>query len=164
MTVSHISTNQPTTWSAYAEPAKAVTDALSSYLTPVLDLGLRIWMAHVFFTSGLQKIGDWGSTVFLFDFEYQVPLLPPEVAAFLATSFELVMPVLLVIGLMTRFAAVPLLGMALVIQFVLGVTNPAYDHLAHYYWMILLVTIVLRGPGRISIDHYLAQRFARRAG
>ena len=157
MTLSHISTNQPTTWSAYMEPATIVTDSLSRYLTPVLDLGLRIWMAHVFFMSGLQKIGDWGSTVFLFDFEYQVPLLPPEVAAFLATSFELVMPVLLVIGLMTRFAA-------LVIQFVLGATNPAYDHLAHYYWMILLVTIVLRGPGRISIDHYLAQRFARRAG
>ena len=164
MTLSHTLPHQPAALSAVIEPATVVTDSLSRYLTPVLDLGLRIWMAHVFFTSGLQKIGDWGSTVFLFDFEYQVPLLPPEVAAFLATSFELVMPVLLVIGLMTRFAAVPLLGMALVIQFVLGAANPAYDHLAHYYWMILLVTIVLREPGRISIDHYLARRFARRAG
>ena len=161
MTLSHTSPGRPTTWSVFIEPARTLTDTLTSYATPVLDLGLRIWMAHVFFTSGLQKISDWGSTVFLFDFEYQVPILPPEVAAFLATSFELVMPVLLVVGLMTRLAAVPLLGMALVIQFVLGAANPAYDHLAHYYWMILLVTIVLRGPGMLSLDHLIAKRLDR---
>ena len=62
---------------------------------------------------------------------------------------------------MTRLAAVPLLGMALVIQFVLGATTPAYDHLAHYYWMILLSTIVLRGPSVLSLGHLIATRLDR---
>ena len=71
------------------------------------------------------------------------------------------MPVLLVIGLATRFAAVPLLAMALVIQFVLGASNPAYDHITHYYWMILLTVIIIRGPGPLSIDHLIGRKFGQ---
>ena len=120
--------------------------------------GLRLWIAKVFFSSGLTKIADWGSTVFLFQFEYQVPILPAAWTAGLATTFELVMPVLLVIGLATRSAALPLLAMTLVIQLVLGATNPAYDHITHYYWMILLITIIVRGPGPLSVDHLIVRK------
>ena len=70
----------------------------------------------------------------------------------------------LVVGLASRLAAIPMLAMALVIQFALGSVNPAFDNVEHFYWMFVLAMIVTRGPGRISLDHYLARRFARRAG
>jgi len=81
-----------------------------------------------------------------------VPLLPPEVAAILGTTFELGMPVFLVLGLGARFAALPLLGMACIIQFVLGANNPDYDNVEHFYWMFLLAMIVVRGAGTLSLD------------
>ncbi len=127
-------------------------------LVPLLDLGIRVWIAEVFLSSGLTKITDWENTLFLFDFEYAVPLLPSAWTALLATSFELVMPVLLILGLATRFAALPLLVMAMTIQFVLGAENAAYNHVTHYYWMILLVTIVVRGGGKLSLDRLIARR------
>ena len=137
----------------------AVVGLFDRNLVPLLDLGIRVWMAEVFFSSGLTKIADWENTLFLFDFEYAVPLLPTAWTAFFATSFELMMPVFLVVGLATRFAALPLLAMAMVIQFVLGADNAAYSHVTHYYWMILLVTIVLRGGGKLSLDHLIGRHF-----
>ena len=98
---------------------------LNAWGAPLLQLALRLWIARVFFNSGLTKIQDWDTTVLLFQEEYKVPLLPPDLAALLGTAFELGMPILLVAGLMTRVAALPLLGMSLVIQFVLGAANPA---------------------------------------
>ena len=130
--------------------------------TPVLDLALRLWMARVFFSSGLTKIRDWESTLFLFEYEYAVPVLPYSLTATLATAFELVMPVLLVVGFLTRLSALPLIGMTLVIQFVLGAANPAYDNVLHFYWLFLLATIVVRGPGLISADHFVGKWFAHR--
>src|SRR5881628_931209 len=72
---------------------------------PLADLGVRLFVAAVFFQSGLTKIANWSSTLSLFENEYAVPLLPPQVAAFLGTGVELFFPVLLVLGLGTRFAA-----------------------------------------------------------
>jgi len=129
-------------------------------LVPLFDLFVRLWIAKVFFWSGLTKIADWENALFLFEMEYEVPILPVPVATFLATLFELVCPILLAVGLATRFAALPLLAMALVIQFVLGATKPGFDHIQHYYWMILLVLIVLRGAGPLSIDRLIARRRA----
>ncbi len=74
------------------------------YLAPALDLGLRLFLANVFFKSGLTKIQNWDSTLYLFSDVYQVPLLNPEVAAYLATGAELVLPVVLVAGLFGRIA------------------------------------------------------------
>ena len=74
----------------------------------VLDLGIRLYVAKVFFMSGLTKIANWDSTVSLFEDEYRVPLLPPELAAALGTFGELVFPVLLALGLASRFAALSL--------------------------------------------------------
>ncbi|WP_434625821.1 DoxX family protein [Azospirillum sp. B2RO_4] len=130
---------------------------------PLLDLAIRLTMAPIFFRSGMQKIGDWQATLFLFQEEYRVPLLPADVAALLAAATELTMPVLLVLGLATRLAAVPLLAMALVIQFVLGAENPAFSNPQHYFWMLLLTGLILRGGGRLSLDHWLL-RFSRRQG
>ena len=140
---------------------QTVTGFFSTSLVPLFDLFIRLWIAKVFFWSGLTKIRDWENTLFLFELEYQVPILPVPVAAFLGTAFELLCPILLAVGFATRFAALPLLAMALVIQFVLGAANPAFDHVQHYYWMILLVAIVLRGAGPISLDQLIGKRLAR---
>ncbi|PJK28955.1 DoxX family protein [Minwuia thermotolerans] len=122
---------------------------------PLVDLAFRLIMARIFFQSGWLKLNDFENTVFLFQYEYAVPVLPPEIAAYFATFFELAMPVLLVLGFMTRLAALPLLGMALVIQFVLGASNPAYFQWEHYFWMLSLVYIFVRGAGPISLDHLI---------
>ena len=78
---------------------------LPEYLAPALDLGIRLFLANIFFNSGLTKIHNWDSTLYLFSDVYQVPLLPPELAAYLTTSAELGLPGLLVMGLLGRFAA-----------------------------------------------------------
>jgi putative oxidoreductase len=117
-------------------------------------------MAQVFFMSGLTKIASWENTVFLFEFEYQVPVLPLSLAAGFATTFELATPVLPVVGFMTRLAALPLLAMALVIQFALGAANLAFDNIAYYYWMTLLIVIAVRGPAPLSLDRFAWPRIS----
>ncbi len=142
----------------------AVVDGVNRWGAPLLQLAIRLWIARVFFLSGLTKIQDWDTTVLLFQEEYRVPLLPPDLAALMGTTFELGMPVLLVVGLASRLAALPLLGMSLVIQFVLGAANPAYDSLEHAYWMFLLLAIVVHGPGPLSLDHLIRRHLVRDLG
>ncbi len=79
-----------------------------SYLSPLLDLGLRLWVARVFWNSGLTKIQSWDTTLMLFEYEYAVPLLSFKTAAILATGIELGVPVLLVVGLGSRLGALVL--------------------------------------------------------
>jgi putative oxidoreductase len=134
-------------------------ELLERYGAPAVDLVVRLWMARVFFSAGLTKIRDWESTRYLFAEEYKLPLLPSDVAAVLGTATELTMPLLLALGLCTRLAAIPLLVMAAVIQFVLGASNPDYDHVEHIYWMLLLLVILVRGPGLLSVDAVLARSF-----
>lgn len=142
--------------------ATTVIDGLNRWGAPLLQLAIRLWIARVFFLSGLTKIQDWDTTVLLFQEEYRVPLLPPDIAALMGTTFELGMPILLAVGLASRLAALPLLGMSLVIQFVLGAANPAYDSTEHVYWMFLLLAIVVHGPGRLSLDHLIRTWLGRR--
>lgn len=78
-------------------------------MSPAVDLAIRLYIAWVFFKSGLLKIQSWESTLALFEYEFAVPLLPPPMAAYLGTTAELVLPVLLALGLAGRFAALALL-------------------------------------------------------
>lgn len=130
-------------------------DLLECTLWPTLLLFIRFWMARIFFYSGLTKIASWQSTIFLFKHEYKVPVIPVEMAAFLATSFELACPALLIIGLASRLAALPLLAMTIVIQFTY------LDLIDHLYWAILLGIIILYGPGKFSLDYYIRIGFKR---
>src|SRR5438105_647886 len=82
----------------------------------VLAVPLRIAVATVFWNSAMTKLANWDTALALFTDEYNVPLLPPEVAAYIAVTIELTTPVLLVLGLLTRPAAAVLLGMTLVIE------------------------------------------------
>jgi putative oxidoreductase len=115
----------------------------------------RLWMARVFFRSGLTKIGDWNNTLYLFANEYSVPLLPPGIAAFSAASIELAAPVFLVLGLASRLAALPMLAMTAVIQFTYE------NHPDHAVWAMLLGTILCFGPGTLSADYLLRRKFLR---
>src|SRR5438045_1866296 len=85
------------------------------FLSPLVNLVIRLWMARIFWLSGLTKLESWSKTVGLFESEYKVPVISPSIAAFLATAVEITCPLLLVIGLGTRFSAVALLVMTGVI-------------------------------------------------
>lgn len=130
----------------------------AEFLAPLLDLGIRLLVAGVFFQSGLTKIASWSSTLALFENEYAVPLLPPEVAAYLGTGVELAMPVLLLFGLGTRFAALVLF----VFNAIAVISYPDLGEVGlkdHQYWGLLLLVTLLHGPGKLSIDHLLRRRF-----
>lgn len=128
---------------------------LEAALAPLLFLFIRFWIASIFFKSGLVKWSSWQSTVSLFRFEYKTPFITPEAAAFLSMGIELVAPVFLVVGLGTRLAALPMLIMAIVIQLTY------LDLVEHYYWMMLLGLLVLKGPGPLSLDYWIATRWCR---
>ena len=146
---------------ALIAPAERLRGRLGE-LGNVLDLAIRLHVANVFFKSGLTKIEDWDKTVFLFQEEYHVPLLPPEAAAFLGTFGELFFPVLLALGLAGRFAALSLsvVNVVAVVSYwhVLGENEAALT--VHFYWGALLLVTLLHGPGKLSLDHWL-WRWAR---
>ncbi len=123
---------------------------------PAWWLFLRIWIGYVFFVSGLTKIDDFETTVFLFEEEYSVPLLSPYLAALSATLFELTLPVFLWLGLATRVASLPLLVMTAVIQFTY------LDHVQHYYWGIILVGLLIHGAGQWSANALLTRYIEQR--
>ncbi len=126
-------------------------------LSPLALLAARLYVAQVFFLSGLTKLRDWDTTVFLFTEEYHVPLLPPEWAAVLGTGGELVLPVLLVLGLVGRLAG---LGLSVVNGVaVLSLAEIAPAALGqHHLWGVLLAMVVVFGPGTWSLDHGLSGR------
>ena len=115
------------------------------------QLLFRFAVGSVFLKAGLTKIASWETTVALFRDEYQVPVFPPEIAATLATTFELGCSSLLIVGLATRLATLPLLGMIAVIQ--LFVYPSAWSE--HLTWASILLAVLTAGPGAISMDRLL---------
>jgi putative oxidoreductase len=105
----------------------------------------------VFWRSGQVKLDDWSATLDLFATEYRLPLLPPQLAAYLAAGLELGGSVLALLGLGTRLAALAFLGMVATIQ--LCVYPQAWP--THIQWVALLLLLVARGPGRVSLDALL---------
>jgi putative oxidoreductase len=123
----------------------------------VLAVPLRLAVATVFWSSGMTKLANWDTAVALFADEYRLPLLPPDLAASMAASIELSAPVLLVLGLLTRPAAAVLLGMTAVIEiFVYPQAWPT-----HIQWAAMLLVLLCRGPGALSLDHWLWRKIGR---
>ncbi|WP_137895237.1 DoxX family protein [Ramlibacter sp. 2FC] len=121
----------------------------------LLALPLRFAVATVFWNSAMSKLASWDTALALFADEYRVPLLPPELAAYMAVSIELSAPVLLVLGLATRPAAAVLLGMTAVIQtFVYPQAWPT-----HLQWAAMLWVLLARGAGGLSIDALVRKRW-----
>jgi putative oxidoreductase len=131
---------------------------LERFPLALLQLLFRVSIAAVFWNSGLTKIASWQTTIVLFRDEYKVPVLPPELAATLAASVELTCPVLLVLGLASRLATLPMLGMTFVIE---TFVYPE-DWIEHLGWASFLLFILTRGPGPISLDRFIARRFLSR--
>jgi putative oxidoreductase len=135
----------------------ALTQRLERFPLLLLQLAMRLGVGAVFFRSGLLKIESWQFTVLLFRDEYQVPLLDPVLAARITTTVELVVPAFLFVGLGSRLATLPLLGMIAVIQ-LLVYPNAWSDHLM---WASALLLILTRGPGVLSLDHAIARAMLR---
>jgi putative oxidoreductase len=129
-------------------------------LQPLAQLGARFYVAQAFFLSGLTKIHDWDTTLALFNDEYKVPLLSPTLAAFAGTTGELVLPVLLLLGLAGRFAALGLSAMNVVAVISLAEIAPAALQ-QHQLWGSLLIGLALWGPGKWSLDRVLEPRLMR---
>ncbi len=130
-------------------------------LQPLALLGARLVVAQAFFLSGLTKIRSWETTLALFEDEYHVPLLPPEVAAVMGTGGEIVLPVLLALGLAGRFAAAGLSVVNVVAVLSLAEIAPAALQ-QHQFWGALLVGVLLWGPGRWSADAWIVRTWGGR--
>jgi putative oxidoreductase len=141
----------PTTQPGVRLPLVRALDVLGRFPLPLLLLLFRLAIASVFLKAGLNKWASWETTVQLFADEYRVPVFPPDLAAALATTFEIGCSTLLIAGLATRLATLPLLAMITVIQ--TFVYPGAYAE--HLTWASLLLFLLTRGPGAWSLDRAL---------
>ncbi len=129
----------------------------------LLALALRLYLGWQFFKAGLTKIRDWDITLSLFRDEYQVPLLSPELAAWMGAAGELSLPLLLFVGLLSRPAALGLFGVNLMAVlsypqlFMFDCPAAVNDH---FFWGILMLVLVAYGPGRFSLDALIARKRA----
>lgn len=145
-------------------PARMLS-SLQAPLPDLLLLGMRVYVAWQFFKAGLLKIGDWSSTLYLFENEYRVPLLSPALAALLGTFGELVFPPLVALGLVARLAALGLqaVNIVAVVAYAHVIFDPTLGIGAsdHYLWAVMLLVIAIYGPGRLSVDKLLIRESAR---
>jgi putative oxidoreductase len=142
---------------AWIDRAIGLLDRVPYWL---LALPLRAGAAAVFWNSAQTKLANWDTTLELFTDEYKVPLLSPEIAAHLALGIELTTPMLLVLGLFTRAAALVLLAMTAVIEvFVYPLAWPT-----HIQWAAMLLVLLCRGPGQLSLDQVLWPPIRERFG
>ena len=144
----------------FVKPVKVVNDLLGAIPDSLVRLFVRMTVAHVFWASGQTKVEGFAlrsGAVDLFRDEYALPLIPPEIAATAAAVAEHTLPLLLVVGLASRLAASGLFVMTMVIQFLV---YPEAWWAQHSLWAALLLVVMAGGPGRLSIDHLIARRFA----
>ncbi len=127
---------------------------------PIGDLLLRLWIANVFWKAGLTKISNISSTMYLFEYEYAVPIIPFQLAAYMSIFVELVFPVLLVLGLATRMTAGTLFIFNVIAVISYPTLNPA-GIAQHQLWGIMLLIPLLHGAGAISLDHFINKRFSK---
>lgn len=132
-------------------PLRNIADTIGY---PIFDLTARLYVGWAFFKSGLSRFdsflnGTWEDQVFLFTEEHPVPGIPGEIGAVLGTGGELILPILLIAGLFSRFAAAGLLIMTAIIEF-------TYTHSTdHVLWAFLLGMVFIKGASTLSADHFL---------
>ena len=128
----------------------------------LLLLGTRLYVAWQFLKSGWLKVTDWETTLFLFKDEYHTPLLPPVAAAMAGTFGELVFPLLLILGLLTRYAATGLfaVNVVAVVSYAHVLYSEGFEAAIgqHYLWGFMLLVVAICGPGTWSADRWLASR------
>lgn len=134
-------------------PILATRARLERVPLSLVQLVGRLAIAGVFLRAGMQKLAGWETTLALFREEYRVPVLPPELAAIIATATEVGGSILILLGLATRAATLPFFGMILTIQ--LFVFPQAWPE--HLTWTAVLLVLLTRGAGAVSVDHLLAR-------
>jgi putative oxidoreductase len=136
-----------------------LAERAAQLLVAPLLLVIRVYVAWQFLKSGWLKIADWETTQFLFEEEYKVPLVSPMLAAVGGTFGELVFPVLLILGLLTRYAAAGLfvVNIIAVVSYAHVLLGEGFEAALgqHYLWGYMLLVVVIFGPGRLSIDAWL---------
>jgi putative oxidoreductase len=137
-------------------------ELMQKWFEPFYALIIRIYILNEFFWSGWLKVkdiynGQWDRVVFLFEEEYKVPILSPSIAAAFGTFNEIVFPILLLIGLFGRFAALALFATALLIELTYQ------HHIDHILWMTMTLYIVFRGCGWLSVDFLIHKKFGKKA-
>lgn len=120
----------------------------------------RIYVGWIFLKSGLLKLQSWETTLMLFEYEYEVPFLSPKTAAILGTGGEIVLPIMLIAGLFSRFSAVGLLVVNYVALISLMEVSPAAQ-LHHILWGVLLLAVFIRGAGVVSVDQFIRYLLGR---
>ena len=126
---------------------------LAEQLQPLFALALRLYVARVFFASGLVKLQNWNSTLALFENEYHVPVLPPHIAAYFGAGAEICLPLLLALGLGTRFVAIAMF----VFNIVAVISYPDLSGAGlkdHMLWGALLLVTLVYGPGKFALDRW----------
>ncbi len=121
----------------------------------IVLLAARFWVAKFFFFGGLTKIASWPATVALFTNEYKVPVLPPEIAAYMSATAELSLPVFLILGLLTRFAAAGFFVMTMVITLFVypdAAENP--------FILITTAALVVLGSGKLGADYWIGKKLS----
>jgi len=133
-----------------------------SWFQWLLLLVFRCYVAYVFIRSGMQKIGDWETTMMLFEYEYKVPLLSFQLAAYLSTFGELVFPIFLFAGLGTRWFAilVQIINVMAVISYYSTLVKGA-GLVYHMLYGTMLCTSMVYGGGKLSLDHWIESRFRK---
>ena len=136
-----------------------VAERVARLLATPLLLITRIYVALQFLKSGWLKLADWETTRFLFEEEYRVPLVVPLLAAVGGTFGELVFPVLLILGLLTRYAAAGLFAVNIiaVVSYAHVLLGAGFEAALgqHYLWGLMLLVVLVFGPGRLSTDAWL---------
>lgn len=135
-------------------------------LNPLFLLTLRAYVSWQFLKSGWLKLQDWETTQYLFQEEYHVPLLPPDFAAVVGTAGEIAFPLLLIVGLLGRYAALGLsaVNVMAVVAYAHVLMSEGFEAALgqHYLWGLMLVIVIVFGPGRLSVDAVLARRKAQK--
>jgi putative oxidoreductase len=157
------------TLAARIQSINALADRALGWLGSPLLLVTRVYVAWQFLKSGWLKAMDWETTRFLFEEEYHVPLVPPVVAALGGTFGELLFPVLLILGLATRYAAAGLfvLNVVAVVSYAHVLLGEGFEAALgqHYLWGYLLLVVLVFGPGRLAVDELVrVQRTAWTSG
>ena len=138
---------------------RRIVDKINA-LEPVALLAARFYVGWAFFSSGLTKLNNWDSTLFLFEEEYHVPLLPYELAAYLGTAAEIILPLLLMAGLASRLSALGLFFVNIVAVISLeDIAAAAYAQ--HVLWGMLLLQVVIFSGGRFAFDHMVKRQLTQ---
>ena len=145
----------------YTAVVRASARALNTLQTPVA-LAVRLWVSWQFLLSGYLKVSSWENTLFLFENEYRVPLLPSHLAAVVGTTGELAFPVLLILGIAGRLSAIGLFAVnaMAVVSYAHVLLSEGFEAALaqHVLWGFMLVVIAVYGPGKASLDYLMSRQ------